>query len=134
MGDSSLVKKKIQVKFVTETTLKKETARLGKGLDQILALLKRISADTKSTAKATAKMAEIERQITELQKQVAEAAKEPKRVVKKPRKLSEMNLFVKDQIKSGKSFLEAIQAWKSFKESKAVPSTEPIGSTETPTP
>jgi len=133
VGDSSLVKKKIQVKFVTETTLKKETARLGKGVDQVLALLKGISADTKSTAKATAKMAKIERQITELQKQVAEAAKAPKRV-KKPRKLSEMNLYVKDQIKSGKSFSEAIQAWKSFKESKAAPSTEPIGSTETPTP
>ena len=130
--DGSLVTKS-QIKFVTETTLKKETARLGKGVDQVLALLKGISADIKSTAKATAKMAEIERQITELQKQVTEATKAPKQAVKKPRKLSEMNLFVREQIKSGKSFSEAIQAWKVYRATKAT-SSGPSEPTKTSTP
>lgn len=119
-----VTKKKTQVKFVTETTLKKEIARLDKGVGQALTLLKGIGADVKSTSKATAKMADIEKQIAALQKQVAETAK---KAVKKPRKLSEMNIFVKEQIKSGKSFSEAIQAWKAFKTSKAVSSAEPSG-------
>jgi len=128
-------------KSVTETTLKRETARLGKDISQALTLLKSISAEVKSTAKAAAKISgfeekfsEIEGEITALQKQVAEAAKAPKQAVKKPRKLSEMNLFVSEQIKSGKSFSEAIQAWKAYKASKAAPSTGPAESTETLTP
>jgi len=122
-----LAKKKTQVKLVTEAALKKEITRLDKGVGQALTLLKGISAEVKSTAKSTAKMADIERQIAALQKQVAETAK---KAVKKPRKLSEMNVFVKEQIKSGKSFSEAIQAWKAFKASKAASSAELSGTSE----
>jgi len=122
-----LAKKKTQVKLVTETILKKEIARLDKGVGQALTLLKGISADVKSTTKATAKMADIEKQITALQKQVAETAKKS---VKKPRKLSEMNIFVKEHIKSGKSFSEAIQAWKAFKASKVASSAGLSGTSE----
>ena len=116
--------KKTQAKYVSEAILKKEIARLDKGVGQSLTLLKGISADVKSTAKATTKMADIEKQIAALKKQVAETSK---KAVKKPRKLSEMNIFVKEQIKSGKSFSEAIQAWKAFKASKAASSEELSG-------
>jgi len=119
--------KKTKDKFVTEAILKKEIARLDKGIGQALTLLKGISADVKSTTKATAKMANIEKQIVALKKQVAETSK---KAVKKPRKLSEMNIFVKEQIKSGKSFSEAIQAWKAFKASKAASSEELSGTSE----
>jgi len=119
-----LAKKKTQVKLATEAALKREITRLDKGVGQALTLLKGISAEVKSSSKATAKIAGIEKQIAALQKQVAEASK---KAVKKPRKLSEMNIFVKDQIKSGKSFSEAIQAWKAFKASKAASSAELSG-------
>jgi len=119
-----LAKKKTQAKLATEAALKREIARLDKGVGQALTLLKGISAEVKSSSKAIAKMAGIEKQIAALQKQVAEATK---KAVKKPRKLSEMNIFVKDQIKSGKSFSEAIQAWKALKASKAASSAELSG-------
>ena len=126
MVDGSLVtKKKSQIKLVTETTLKVETARLSKGIDRALSLLKGISADIKSTTKAAARVVEIERQITALQKQVAEVTKATKKAVKKPRKLSEMNIFVREQIKSGKSFSEAVQAWKAYRASKTASSGPP---------
>lgn len=134
MVDGSLVtKKKSQIKLVTETTLKVETARLSKGIDRALSLLKGISADIKSTTKAAARVVEIERQITALQKQVSEVAKATKKAVKKPRKLSEMNLFVREQIKSGKSFSEAVQAWKVYRASKTA-SSGPPEPTKTSTP
>jgi enamine deaminase RidA (YjgF/YER057c/UK114 family) len=121
VDDGPLVtKKKIPVKLVTEATLKKEIARLDKSIGHALVLLKGMSAEVKSTSKAT-KLADLEKQIAALQKQVAETAK---KAVKKPRKLSEMNIFVKEQIKSGKSFSEAIQAWKDFKLSRGTPSSE----------
>lgn len=124
-------------KFVTEITLKRETARLDKDINQALTLLKAISAEVKSTAKATSKISGFEKKFSEisggisaLQKQIAEA---PKHVAKKPRKLTEMNLFVREQVKSGKSFSEAIQAWKAYRASKAAPSGLP-GPNEKSTP
>lgn len=117
-------------KFVTEAALRKETARLGKGVDQTLKLLKGISAEVKSTAKGMAIVVDLQKQLDEiraLQRQMIDAAKAPK-PAKKRRKLTEMNIFVSEQLKSGKSFSEAIQAWKAFKASKAAMSVE---STET---
>jgi hypothetical protein len=55
-----------------------------------------------------------------------ESLKSTKPAVKKPRKLSEMNIFVREQIKGGKSFSDAIQAWNAHKAS-AGPETKPAG-------
>jgi len=109
---------KKSVKTVTEPLLKREIGRLEKSVIQALRLLKGIDREVKNTSKATSKITEMQKQLIELRKQVAESAKAQKKAVKKPRKLTEMNLFVKEQIKSGKSFAEAIQAWKDYKATK----------------
>lgn len=131
--------KKPVVKTVTEATLKKEISRLEKSVTQSLALLKELSKESKVTAKELAKVTTTElaiahKQATEWQKKLSESLaahgkaieslKSVKPAAKKPRKLSEMNIFVREQIKSGKSFSDAIQAWKAHKASAALPGSE----------
>jgi len=66
-------------------------------------------------------------------KRLLSELKSREKVAKKPRKLSEMNIFVRDQIKAGKTFAEAIKAWKEYKASKsAAKPTEETKPPETP--
>lgn len=135
------------VKTITESAMKREVGRLDKSLTQMLGLLKEIRGELKSTNKNTGQMIEVQKQMIDMQKQTMELQKQliasmktaaqPKRV-KKPRKLSEMNVFVRDQIRSGKTFAEAIRAWKEYKASKVAPEkveTKPVSEpTETQPP
>ncbi|MGQ9515120.1 MAG: hypothetical protein ACUVTL_08770 [Thermoproteota archaeon] len=112
------------VNVVTKPILRKEIDRLKKNIVRALTLLKVIEKEVKSTSKAAGVLNMMQKQLTELNKQVAAISKEKKGAVKKPRKLTEMNLFIREQIKSGKSFVEAIQAWKDYKATKQVQSVE----------
>jgi len=134
------------VKTITESALKREVGRLDKSLTQMLGLLKEIRGELKLTNKNTGQMIEVQRQMINMQKQTMETQKQliasmktaaPRRA-KKPRKLTEMNVFVRDQIRSGKTFAEAIRAWKEYKALKVTPEkieTKPVSEpTETPPP
>ena len=120
------------VKMITESALKREVERLERSLTQMSDYLKEIRSELKSTTKNTGQMIEMQKQLIASMKTMKAAAP---RQVRKPRKLTEMNIFVRDQIRSGKSFAEAIKAWKEYKASKAVQEkaeTKPVsGSGET---
>lgn len=114
------------VKSITESAFKKEVGRLDKRLAQVLDRLKEISGELKSTTKNTRQMVKVQKQMIETQKQLIASMKTvatrvAARRAKKPRKLSEMNIFVREQIRSGKTFAEAIRAWREYKASKAAP-------------
>lgn len=113
---------KKMVKSITESAFKKEVGRLDKRLAQVLDRLKEINGELKSTTKNTGQMVKVQKQMIETQKQLIASMKTvAARQAKKPRKLSEMNIFVREQIRSGKTFAEAIRAWREYKASKAAP-------------
>jgi prephenate dehydratase len=105
---------------VTEIALKKEMAKLEKHLGQALAQLKEIRDEVKDTSKNTTRIGLLQEQMIEEQRKAAVSLKAQKKekAPKKKRKLTEMNIFVKQQIQGGKSFIEAIRAWKEYKASK----------------
>jgi uncharacterized protein (UPF0335 family) len=130
---------KKEVKMITESALKREVERLERSLTQISGYLKEIRSELKSTTKNMGQMVDAQKQMIEIQKQLIASMKTMKAAApgqaRKPRKLTEMNIFVRDQIRSGKSFAEAIKAWKEYKASKAAQEkaeTKPVsGSAET---
>lgn len=119
-----------KTKFVSEKAFKKEIERINKKLDDLVTLVKSLKKETSSLPKVVQGISEVKQEISESNKQLLSELKSREKAAKKPRKLSEMNIFVRDQIKAGKTFAEAIKAWKEYKASKEA--TKPQEETKTP--
>lgn len=109
---------KSKTKFVSEKVFKKEIEKINKKLDNLVVLVKSLKKETDTLPKVVQGISEVKQEISESSKQLLSELKSREKVAKKPRKLSEMNIFIRDQIKAGKTFAEAIKAWKEYKASK----------------
>ncbi len=109
---------KSKTKFVSEKAFKKEIEKINKKLDNLVVLVKSLKKGTDALPKVVQSISEVKQEISENNKRLLNELKSREKVAKKPRKLSEMNIFVRDQIKAGKTFAEAIKAWKEYKASK----------------
>ncbi|MBO3763160.1 MAG: hypothetical protein QXS21_01775 [Thermoproteota archaeon] len=109
---------KSKTKFVSEKAFKKEVEKINKKLDNLAVLIKSLKKEVDTLPKVADGISEVRREISESSKQLLSELKSKEKTTKKPRKLSEMNIFVRDQIKAGKTFAEAIKAWKEYKASK----------------
>ena len=120
-----------KTKFVSEKAFKKEIEKVNKKLDNVFTLVKALKKETESLPKIMQSLSEVRREVSESNKQLLSELKTKEKAAKKPRKLSEMNIFVRDQVKAGKTFAEAVKAWKEYKASKEA-AKQPEGTTETP--
>jgi uncharacterized membrane-anchored protein YhcB (DUF1043 family) len=124
---------KSKTKFVSEKAFKKEIEKINKKLDNLVVLVKSLKKETDTLPKVVQSISEVKQEISENNKRLLSELKSREKVAKKPRKLSEMNIFVRDQIKAGKTFAEAVKAWKEYKASKsAAKPTEETKPPETP--